>query len=494
MVAFGVIMAALVKIPPSTGQAQTDELREAVDLANRQHTQILGLLAGPTLEVDGKMPPVFEKGTEETIRVLSRMEQNTAIPGRIDKLLKELKTAIDAAPEAAAEAKSAAYAVTAQLQAAGATYDIQSAKIASAQAERAMADIDTGIRAVQDRLVNLKQIAPLTQTQDNVAGKMQADAKAKVESLGTAIAEKKAEIAQLQKDRAASLAAATKYSNEASELRTLSAVAQREERLRLQEDSFKKEKLANKAGLDAEDAQIKIDAGNAAVAMMTIEQTNAESAASSAAAVLAGFAKKRTDAKGKLDEATAGLNATGQELARKVDELIAACAKIDAGQASATQQYATAMEAVKKLREHASPSDAESIGTEAGVLVDRAWASLATISSRQAVGEINTRLKALWETSGLAGDSPKAAELAAFSDQADAQKTSAAADFAAAAKLYEEATLKSDRYKWNFQLCEYRVLKARFWLTEEAKDGNRAALIRQELEELKGFPYIDKAL
>ena len=62
IVVFAVIMLTLAMMPQSVLQAQTDGLRQAVDSASRQHNQVLGLMAGPTVTVTGEFPPIFKKG------------------------------------------------------------------------------------------------------------------------------------------------------------------------------------------------------------------------------------------------------------------------------------------------------------------------------------------------------------------------------------------------------------------------------------------------
>ena len=494
IVVFGVIMMALLMMPQSASQAQTDGLRQVVDLASRQHNQVLGLLAGPAITVAGELPPTFKPGTEENIAVLEARQQNTALPGRLDQLLKDIRTAVEDAPEARADAKVAAYLLIGQALVAKAQYHLQTAENAALQAGQTIGAIDTGILSIQKRLINIRQIEPLIKTQENVAGKMKTDAEAEVTRLTSAIAAQGTAITKFQTERTERTAAATKYSNEAGELRILSAVAERDKRRELQEQSFVKEKLANKAGLDAEDAQGRIDKANSAVAVMKIELTSAQGAIVSATEVLKGFADKRAAAKVELDKEILAMNTTAQEVAKNADALIMVCAKVDAEQASATQQYAAALETMKQLRQHASPSDAEAISSEAGIFMGEAWTSLAVVASRQSVEATNARLKVLWTTAALKGDPPKSAEMTVFAGKAQDNKDAAAKSFAAAAKLYEEATSKADRFKWSYRCRELQARRARHWLTGDADDQTRATLIEQELEKMKGFPYVDSAL
>jgi len=495
IVVVGVILAAFVLMPPSASQAHTDMLRKAVDRASRAHNQVLGLMASPTVKVDGKLPPIFRKGTEANITVLEAREQNTVIPGRLDELRKELKAAVDKAPEAQAEAKAAAYSLMGQIMGAKAQYYLQSAANAAVQAGRAIAAIDSGIVSVQERMTNIKQIAPLIETQETVAGKMKTDAEAEITRLESAIATQTEAITKLETERAEHLATATKYSNEASELRTLSAIAKRDKRRELQEQSFVKEKLANKAGLAAEDAQTSIDRVKSAVALMNIELTAAKGSGESAAEVLKGFTDNREAAKGELDRETLAINKIGQEIAKNADALIVACGKVDAAQVSVAEQYAAALEATKQFQQHVPKSSVEAISSEGGVLMDKAWASVAVVSWRQSVEATSTRLKALWEGAALEGDPPKAAEMAAFAGKVQTDKDTAAENFAAAAKLYEEATSRADtRFKWSYECRELQARRARHQLTGDADDNTRANLLEQQLRELKGFPYVDSAL
>ena len=494
IVAFGVILAVLVMAPQSVSQAQTDMLRKTVDEASRKHNQVLGLLAGPTVKVDGKLPPVFVKGNETNITVLEASQQNTAIPERLDQLGNDLKDSLDKAPQAREEVKAAACLLMGQVLAAKGQYYLQSAQNAAANAGRAMAAIDTGIMSVQERLVNVRQIEPLVKPKVTAADKMKTDAQADVTRLNSEITDQEAVIAKLKNERKGYLDAATKHSSDASELRTLSAAAEREKRRELQEKSFVKEKLANQAGLDAEDAQTKIDAAKSKVVLLKIQLASAQAGIKSATEVLKGFADKREAAKGELGKETLAMNAAGQEIAKNADALIVACAKVDAEQASAIRQYTAALETIKQFRQYASDSSAEAISSEAGVLMGKAWASLAVVSSRQAVEAIGARLKVLWETAALAGSAPKTAEMAAFAGKAQADKDTAAEGFAAAAKLYEEAAAKADKFKWSYQCRELQARRARHWLTGDADDKTRANLLEQQLEELKGFPYVDSAL
>ena len=498
IVVFGGILAVLVMMPQSASQAQTDVLRQAIDRASRIHNQTLGLMGGATVKVDGKLPPTFEKvekGDEKRITVLDARQQNTVIPKRLDELEKDLKAALDKTPEAREETKAAVHSLVGQILAAKAQYYLRSAENAEEQADRAMVAMDTGILSVQERLVNIRQIAPLTQTRETVAGKMKTDADADVTRLESAIAVETSAITELQTARAKYLAAATEHSNKASELRTLSATADRDKKRELQEQSFIKENLANKAGLDAEDAQTKVDKAKSAVTMMNLGLTSAKARIASATEVLKGFTDKQAAAKRELDKETLAMNTTGQEIAKNAAALIVACGKVDAGQVSAVQQYAAALEAMKQFRQHSLDSSAEAIGSEAGILMDKAETSKAFVSSRQTVKAISARLKVLWETAALEGNPPKAAEMAAFAGKAENNKDAAAKGFSAAAKLYEEATTKADtRFKWNYQCRELQARRARHRLTGDADDKTRASLLEKELEPLKGFPYVDSAL
>jgi chromosome segregation ATPase len=493
IVAVGGMLAAFAMMPPSDSQAQTDELREAINLAFRKHNKALGLLAGPNVLVDGALPPTFVKGNETNITVLSPRRQNTSIPGILDKLQSEIKSAIDKAPLAASDTKAAAYSLMGQALSAKALYHLQSAVNAAADADDALVAIDTGIVSVQQGLRNIRQIAPLTQEQETVAVKMKSAAEAEMTRLKGEITKQESAITKLETDRAGFLAAQTKHSNEASELWTLSSATERQKRRDLQEQSYVKAKLANKAGQDAEDAQAKIDTARSAVVSMNIELTSAQSAAASAGGVLTKFAGNRAQAKENLDKATLAMNTTGGEIAKKADELIAACDKVDAEQATAAAQYVAALEAMKQFRQHASDSS-EAIGGQAGLLMDKAWAAVAFVSSRETVGAAGVRLKALWETAALDGAAPKAAEMTAFAGKAVAGKKAAADSFAEAAALYEKATTQAEKYKWSYQCRELRARRARHGLTGDAADETRAELLEQQLEGLKGFPYVDNAL
>jgi len=495
IVVVGVILVAFVLVPPSASQAHTDMLRKAVDRASRAYKQVLGLMASPTVKIDGKLPPIFVKGTEANITVLEARQQNTAIPVRLDELRKELKASLDKTPEAQDDAKAAAYALVGQIMGARAQYYLQSSANAAVQAGQAMAAIDSGIVSVQERLTNLRQIKPLTETRETVASKMKTDADAEITRIESAIAAQAEVITKLGTERGEYLAAATWCSNEASKLRARSIVAPRDKRRELQEQSFAKEKIANKAGQDAEDAQTKIDRAKSGVAMLNIELTAAKAARDSAAAVIKGLADNREAAKGELNRETLAINKIGQEIARNVDALIVACGEVDAAQVSVAQQYAAALEATKQFEQHVSKSSVEAISSEGGVLMDKAWASVAVVSWRQAVEATSTRLKALWETAALDGDPPKAAEMAAFAGKVETDKAAAADGFAAAATLYKEATAKVDaRFKWSYEYRELQARRARHRLTGDADDNTRANLLEQQLGELKGFPYVDVAL
>jgi len=500
------IMAGLVMMPQSASQSQTDMLRKTIDRASRIHNQVMGMLAGPNVKVDGKLPPTFEKVKKndkdeikqehlDRITVLDAGHQNTTIPKRLDELQKELKASLDKTPEARKETRAVAYSLIGQVLAAKAQYHLRCAESAAVQAGQAIAAIDTGILSVQEGLVSIRQITPLTQTRETVADKMKTDAETDITRLESAITAQESAITELQTKRGELLATATKYSNEASELRTLSAVAERDERLKLLEKSFVQQKLANEAGQDAEDTQTKIDNAKSALAIMNLELSGAKLSVVSGTGVLKGFAGNRDAAKGELDKATLAINKTGQEIVGNVDTLMVACEKVDAEQASATQQYVAALEAMKQFRQHASASNAEAISSEAGVLMGKAWAFLSVISARQSVEATNARLKALWETAALEGTPPKTAEMSAFTAKTQGDKKAASDSFAAAAKLYEEATAKADtRFKWSYQCRELRARRARHWLTGDPDDKTRADLLEQQLEELKGFPYVDNAL
>ena len=52
-------------------------------------------------------------------------------------------------------------------------------------------------------------------------------------------------------------------------------------------------------------------------------------------------------------------------------------------------------------------------------------------------------------------------EMAAFAVKAQDNKDVAAKSFAAAAKLYEEATSKADQFKWSYQRRELEARRAR---------------------------------
>ena len=488
-----VILALLVMMPQSSSLADTDQLREAISQAARKHRQTLGLLAGPTVTVNGVLPPTFEKGEPDEIAVLGARELNSAVPTRLDTIKKEIDTAIGQCSEASADVKAAANLLLGQVLATKAKYCQQSAGNAGVQARKAMIAIDSGILSIQKRLNNVQQITPLIETQENSATKMKSDADAEVTRLKSDIAAKEAAIAELETKWAAQIASATAHSNKASELKTLSSAAEREERRSYLEKSFTESDLANKAGLEAEDSQALIDTAKSAVKSMTIELAGAEETSTSAAGVLKGFSDNRDVAKAALDAETQAMNTTRNEIAEKVAALIAECEKMDAAQASSASQYVAALEAIKQHRQHSSDST-ESMGAEAGILADQAGASLTVVSSRQAVGAIAERLKAVWEAAAIEGDVPKAAEMAAFVEKVEADKTAAAEGFAAAASLLEEATSKADEFKWSYRCRELQARRARHRLTGDAEDQARATLLEEQLAEMKGFPYVDSAL
>jgi hypothetical protein len=506
IVVVGAILVGFVLTPQSASQAHTDTLREAVNRASRAHKQVLGLMASPAVKVDGVLPPIYErvkkndKGeiTEEhldRITVLGGREQNTAIPTRFDELRKELQGAIDKAPQAQDDAKAAAYALMGQILGARAQYYLQSATNAAARAGQAMAVIDSGIISIHERLANLKQNAPLVEKRETIAGQMKTDADAETTRLEGAIDVQTKIIATQETARDGYRDVETRHRNEASELRALSKLAIRDKRRELQEQSFVKDKIANKARQDAEDAQTKIDRADSAKKMLNIELTAANAGSESAAAVLKGFSANREAAKGELDTETLAINEIGKEIAKNVDLLVVACDEVDAAQVTAAGQYTAALEAIKQFQQHVSKSSVEGISSEGGVLMDKAWAAVAVVSWRQSVETISARLKALWETAPLEGDPPKAAEMTAFAGKASTDKASAADDFATAASLYKDASTRADsRFKWSFECRELQARRARHQLTGDADDNARANLLEQHLGEMKGFPYVDDAL
>ena len=487
------IVALMTMMPQSASLADTDQLRQAVDTAARKHKLALGLLGGPTVTVGGVLPPTFKKGDEGSIAVLGARELNTEIPGRLDEIKKDLQAAVEQFPQASADVKAAAYSLTGQLHAAKAQYYQQSAGNAAEQTAEAIVAIDTEILSIQKRLRNVKQISPLTETQDNVAAKMKTEAETEAARLKTAIEAKQAEIAALETKRAGQIAQATKHGNKASELWTLSAAAERQARRDYQEKSFAEAKLANQMALAAEDSQKLIDAGKSALESLNIELASAQGAIESASGVLKGFSDKRETAKSALTAEAATINAAGKEIAAKADAMIAACGKIEADVALAAKEYAAAAEAMKQCRQHASDS-ADSIGGHAGVLMGQAWSRLSVVSSRQSVAATAARIKSLWETAAIKGEAPKFAEMTAFAGKVDADKTTASESFAAAAELYKKATAKTDKYKWSYQCRELQARRARHRLTGDADDKTRASALEMQLESLKGFPYVDNAL
>jgi hypothetical protein len=495
IVVFGVIIAVLTMMPQTVSQTQTDGLRNSVDLASRSHKQALGLLVGPTVKVDGELPPTFKAGSEDTITVLAEREQNTAVPERLEQIQKDIQTAVDGAPEALADAKAAAYLLLGQVHTAKAQYYLRSADNAVAQTAQAIVAIDTGILAVHGRLVNLRQIEPVTKTSVEATDTIKTDAdEASVKKLTDAIAAKKTEISKLETQRTAHTARETQYSNEAGELKTLSAVAEGKKRLDLLEDSFAKEKLANKSGLDAEDAQDDIDTATAAVAVMNIELASAKAAIESSNLVLKKFSGSREANKTELNKETLAINTIAQEIAKNADTLIAASSRVDAEHALATKQYADALAAMKQFRQHASPSDPEAISSEAGILMGAAQAAQAVISSRKAVEATAAKLEAIWQTAALKGSPPMIAEMTAFAGKTQGDEAAAAESLALAAKLYGEATSKAEKYRWSYQRRELAARLARHRLKDDSDDLIRANALKKALEGIKGFPYVDGAL
>jgi hypothetical protein len=495
IVAFGVVMAAVMMIPQSAAQTQTNELQEAVNIASRRHVQVLGQLAGPIVTVGDKLPPNFEEGTEANIKVLGITEQNTAIPGIIDGIQKGLKDAITAAPEANAEAKAAAYALMGQVLSTKADYYLQSSTNASSQVKQLMSTIDRGILSAQRRLGNIKQIEPRTKvSEDNNAAKMKSDADAKLGELKTAVAAQEAVIADLTAKRKVNIEDATKHNNDASALRTRSALAVGEDNLKLQEEAFAKEKLAISAALDAEDNSAKIDEANAALAMLNLQLKSAQSASDSAAAMLAEFATRRKEAKGTIGGEIQTVNAAGAELTKNAEAMMEMCGKIDAAQALAMTQYTSALEAIASMTENSDANDPEAISAKANILLGQAWASVSTLSLRQSVGATGVRLQSLWERLSIEGEAPKITEMAAFANTVEAGKADAGKKFGQAAALYQDATSKADQYKWSYQRRELQARKASHWLTGNADDQSRVELLQQQLSGMKGFPYTDKDL
>jgi hypothetical protein len=490
------ILLALVMVPQSAPQAQSDMLRKTIDEASRAHNQVLGLLAGPTVKVSGKLPPIFEKGSDENITVLEAGLQNTVIPERLEKLKEDITSALGKAPEARKEVKAAAYTLLGQVHSTKAQYYLQSVGNASRQIDKATAAIDTGIISAHEHLVRIGQLTPHTRSSVTAADKMKSESQSDKKRIEGDITARTSEIATLQGKRSASLTAATTHANKASELQVLSAIAEGEKKRKLQEQSFAEETLAHKATQNAEDTQIRIDRIKSTLIILKIELTSAMTSGKSGAKMVDDFALTRKEAKAELDGETQAISAIAREIIANADALVTACDKAEADQASAIQQYVSALEAIKQLQKHASGSGLEGISGEAGVLMGRAWASLSLVSSRQAVAMTGERIKALWETAALKGTLSKTAgKITAFAGKIQSDKDAAAGDFATAAALYEDATGKMDsKFKWNYQCRELQARRARHWLTGDADDKARADLLKQSLEELKGFPYVDDAL
>ncbi|MCP4379143.1 MAG: hypothetical protein GY794_23600, partial [bacterium] len=246
-VVFVGILLVLLMIPQSASQAQSGDLRKAIDEASRAHTQVLGLLAGPTIKVGDKLPPVFEKGREDNITVLDAGQLNTVIPERLKKIKEDITGAIGKAPEARKEVKAAAYALLGQVHSTEGQYYLRSTANASRQIDKAVADIDTGIISIHERLVRIRQLTPHTRSSVTAADKMKSKSQIDQKRIKGDITARTSEIAELQGKRGELLTGAARHANKASELQVLSAIAEGEKKRKLQEQSFVEETLAHKA-------------------------------------------------------------------------------------------------------------------------------------------------------------------------------------------------------------------------------------------------------
>ncbi|MCP4379765.1 MAG: hypothetical protein GY794_26815, partial [bacterium] len=343
--------------------------------------------------------------------------------------------------------------------------------------------------------VRIRQLTPHTRSSVTAADKMKSKSQIDQKRIKGDITARTSEIAALQSKRNELLSGAARHANKASELQVLSAIAEGEKKRKLQEQSFVEETLAHKSTQNAEDAQIKIDRAKSALVMLKIELASAQTSGASGAKMVDTFASARSEAKAELDKETQAMNATAREIIAGVDALITACSKAEADQASAISQYDSALEAMKHLQEQVSESDVYGVSAKAGVLMSKAWASLAIVSSRRTVATTSERIKTLFETAALKDTLPKTAGMTAFAGKMQSDKDAAAESFAAAATIYEDVTSKVDRkVKWSYQCRELQARRMRHELTGDADDKARADLLKEDLGELKGFPYVDEAL
>ena len=488
------VTALITMWPQLPERSEAESLRQATDTAKRMHNQALSLIAGPKFKVGQRLPPLYEEIKASEITVLDVTAQNPNALEALEKAESELLAAIKAAPQAELAAKSMAYRVLGGILALKAYYHQCAAANMIHRINTEMSRLDAAI-AIQRALMNsAKLLAQKAATSDDDVKQMKTDGESAAAELKEKIQAREQAIAELTKQRDAQVKQALEHEEKSSRLRVRSTIALGSEGMDLLEQALKEKSLSNQATRKAEDLETEIGNANSRLAELKLSAAAAARGIEAAEELLTGRATARQSAKDQLEKTNQAYARERKNMETIALALKGACDDAAEAEGLVNEQYAGALEAMRRSCDFAPPAgQAEALASEGEVLMASVKLPVALDVIRRSVGAAGGRVTELWHDSGL--DAPQAAAMQKFAQPADDAKKKAAQNYRRAAEMYQEAASKVDqRLRWTYQGREYQARVGRFRLTGDATDKDRAVQIAQQLAVLRGFPYATDVL
>ena len=490
-----VVVIVLITMWPQLPQrSEAESLRQATDTAKRMHNQALSLIAGPKFKVGQQLPPLYEKIKASEITVLDVTAQNPNALETLEKAESGLSAAIKAAPQAESAAKSMAYRMLGRILALKAYYHQCATANAIHRINTEMSRLDAVI-AVQRTLMNsAKLLAQKAEASDDDVKQMKTDAESAAAELKEKIQAREQAIAELTKQRDAQVKQAHEHEEKSSRLRVRSTIALGSEGMDLLEQALKERSLSNQATRKASDLETEIGNAGSRLAELNLSAAAAARSIEAADELLTGRATARQSAKDELEKTKEDSARERKNMETIALALKKACDDTARAEGLVNEQYAAALNAMRRSRDFApAPSAAEAAAGEGEVLMASVKLSVALDVIRRSVGAAGGRLTKLWQDSSL--DAPQAEAMQKFAQPADDAKKKAARDYRRAAEMYQEAASRVDEaLRWTYQGREYQARVGRFRLTGDATDKARAVQIAQQLAMLRGFPYATDVL
>jgi len=421
-----VAVIALVTMWPQLPQrSEAELLGQATDTAKRMHNQALSLIAGPKFKVGQQLPPLYEKMKASEITVLDVTAQNPNALKTLEKAESGLSAAIKAAPQAESAAKSMAYRMLGRILALKAYYHRCAAANVIHRINTEMSHLDAAI-AIQRALMNsAKLLAQKVEASDDDIKRMKTEAESAAAELKEKIRIQEQAIAELTKQRDAQVKQAREHEEKSSGLRVRSTIALGSEGMDLLEQALKEKGLGDQARRKAEDLETEIGNAGSRLAELKLSAAAAAKGMEAADELLAARAKARQLAKDGLEETKADSARERKNMETVALALKKACDDAAGADKLANQEYAAAIEAMRRSRDFAPVARAaEAAANEGEVLMASVKLVVALDVIRRSVGAAGGRLTELWQDSGL--DAPQAEAMQKGAQPADDAKKKAA--------------------------------------------------------------------